>query len=84
MSGHSSPKAGSLCQISSFCRKRPCPIKPHLCLPTVLHPEVMDHLSHCLNLAPSDPQLFKVLKKELASKQFVKDGNVKQAVTSWL
>jgi hypothetical protein len=44
----------------------------------------MDHLSHCLNLAPSDPQLFKVLKKELASKQFVKDGNVKQAVTSWL
>jgi hypothetical protein len=44
----------------------------------------MDHLSHCPNLAPSDPQLFKILKQHLASKQFVTDGDVKQAVTSWL
>jgi len=42
------------------------------------------HLSHCPNLAPSDPQLFKVLKEHLASKQFVTDGDVKQVVTSWL
>jgi hypothetical protein len=36
-----------------------------------------------VNLAPNDFNLFGPLKKELASKQFVVDVNVKQAVT-WL
>jgi histone-lysine N-methyltransferase SETMAR len=46
--------------------------------------DIMDHLSYSPNLAPSDSHLFKLLKKHLASKQFVTDDDVKQAVTSQL
>jgi hypothetical protein len=44
----------------------------------------MDHCPQNPYFAPSDFNLFGLLKKHQAGKNFAADANIKQAVTSWL
>jgi histone-lysine N-methyltransferase SETMAR len=46
--------------------------------------EVLDHPPYSPDLAPSDFHLFGPLKKQLGGRQFATDGEVQQAVMSWL
>jgi hypothetical protein len=46
--------------------------------------EVLDHAPYSPDLAPSDFHLFGPLKKHLGGRRFATDGEVQQAVMSWL
>jgi hypothetical protein len=46
--------------------------------------EVLDHPPYSPDLAPSDCHLFGPLKKHLGGRRFATDGEVQQAVMSWL
>jgi histone-lysine N-methyltransferase SETMAR len=46
--------------------------------------EVLDHPPYGPDLAPSDFYLFGPLKKHLGGRRFATDGEVQQAVMSWL
>jgi histone-lysine N-methyltransferase SETMAR len=46
--------------------------------------EVLDHPPYSPDLAPSDFHLFGPLKKHLGGRRFATDGEVQQAVMSWL
>jgi hypothetical protein len=46
--------------------------------------EVLDHPPYSPDLAPSDFHLFGSLKKHLGGRRFATDGEVQQAVMSWL
>jgi hypothetical protein len=46
--------------------------------------EVLNHPPYSPDLAPSDFHLFGPLKKHLGGKRFATDGEVQQAVMSWL
>jgi histone-lysine N-methyltransferase SETMAR len=46
--------------------------------------EVLDHHPYSPDLAPSDFHLFGPLKKHLGGRRFETDGEVQQAVMSWL
>jgi histone-lysine N-methyltransferase SETMAR len=46
--------------------------------------EVLDHPPYSPDLAPSDFHLFGALKKHLGGRRFATDGEVQQAVMSWL
>jgi hypothetical protein len=46
--------------------------------------ELLEHLPHSLDLAPSDFQLFGPLKKRLGGKRFPDDEKVEKKVWKWL
>jgi hypothetical protein len=46
--------------------------------------EVLDHPPYSPDLAPSDFHLFGPMKKHLGGRRFATDGEVQQAVMSWL
>jgi hypothetical protein len=46
--------------------------------------EVLDHPPYSSDLAPNDFNLFGPLKKRLGGRRFATDGEVQQAVMSWL
>jgi hypothetical protein len=44
----------------------------------------MNHSPYGTDLAPSDSHLYRPHQKHLAGRQFAVDGDMKQAITSWM